>query len=879
MNEFRITYKDTQRASGDENNQIKGISIFDNPPLITSIVGSIVVISGTSLIIAPPPIVPTASLGDRTIFWQTYVDFFTVGKTINISGTPSSDGDYPIISITSTTAPAGLADDPGSLSIVIGGSAPGGLGLNDITFTDVSPVTVIPLQGSGSPDRLQIIDNNEDKFTTIRAKQLTIEFIATSSVDINTFAPGEDNRWYVTSWTNTTDNIDFKGYLITDDLQQPFLPVEGNIVVTLLATDRLGTLKDVPLTDDDKKTPQGKWRIAQFLNWMLKKTGMSLNLFVVNNIRHGSKTLTTNAIFQTDGGGNFQILTSATNFFYTGMQVAVTGTAGNNITFTVKGSGLNVVQITLVNESVSTETVVATFTDLSDGHFYDKIFLDAKTFEGESVGICTNCYDALDIILKDSCFIEQSKGNWWIHRVAEMEGTSVSVAHFDVDGAFVDIQTKTYSKSIGRNETIKWADASSLLRLRRAMGNIVETYKYTYPLETVCNFDFSRGDFISTLSDVVIGADTYNASSYAIECWTNTHSPFTPGQITPPPTFAAYVKRLFQNGYEKQRFIVLPTTSAGTDFLESQPIIITQGDKFSVSVDFAWNENAASGSVNLASIMYVTLKGDDDTNWFLDVNDPAVTENKWLSAGSGATWSPLNGIGMSWDAGDVDETAFRTLSAAAAAAPVSGQLRFALISIGSVSGSLDDKDMYYNNFQFNYIPFINGSYQKYTGQTHTVSQTGDYIAKRENEVKISDSPRNIFKGSMFFNNGTSYLLTQHFYDALKFPAPVDANLKPYGEIQSQDVWTQVNREMRIFSGTLRGIDSDVQDSDDLPDMFDLIHQYLLTDSNQSTDNKVFLMISYEQDRKSQLSQSTLIEVFDSVAGKTPGDHVFKYLTE
>lgn len=881
MIEYQIKYKDTQRSSGDEDNQIKGISITD---LGTYGLAKDPVTTNVTMGFASSAVIINAN--DTVSTYDELVAFFTGanGRKIRVSG-GSTDGDYTIISDPTFTAPV-LTPFliHGTVHFNIDSApVPGTAAVDGVQFEDITTPDIVQLQGSGSPDVLQIIDNNEDKFTTIRAKQLTAQFIATSSVDVNTFVKGEDNKWYVESWTNTRDNIDFKGFLITDDLQQPFLPVEGNIVCTLLATDRLGTLKNVQLTDDSKVIPQGKWKISQYLSWMLKKTGMSLPIYVVNNIKPGSGSFTTDAQFDLSDVRNVGMNDNITSqrFFYPGQRVRITGSTSNDGTYTVLQNILFGIRLIYFDATFTAETTSnVVFEDVtSDTHLYDEVYLDAKSFEGSEVNTTINCYDGLDLILKDSCFIEQSKGSWWIYRVAEIEGISVKVAHFEADGTFVDIQTKTYSKSIGRTETIKWAEASQLQRFRRAYSHIKETYRYQFPIETVCNFDFSRGDFIANLSDVTIGVDVYNASSYAIECWNNTHSPFTPGQTTPSPSFQAYIKRLFQNGYEKQRFAVLPTTPSGTDFLESQPIVITQGDKFSVSVDFAWSANAASGSVNLASIMYVTLKGDDDTNWFLDVNDPAVKENKWISAGSGATWSPLNGVGMSWGAADVDETAFRTLSAAAAAAPVSGLLRFALISIGSVSGTLDDKDMYYNNFQFNYIPFINGSYQKYTGQTHTVSQVGNYNAIRENEVKMSDSPRNIFKGAMFFFNGTSYFLTKVFYDSFKFPTPTGDDLKPYGEIQSQDVWTQFNREFRIFSGTLRGLDSDVQDSDSLPDGPDLIHQYLLTDSNESTDNKVFLMISYEQDRKSQLTQSTLIEVFDSVEGKTPGDHVFKYLTE
>lgn len=874
MIEYQIRYKDTQRASGDEDNQIKGISITDlgtyglaRDPVTTNVQMGF----GSSSVII--------SANDTVSTYDELVAFFTgsSGRKIRITG-GSTDGDYTIIDEPIFTAPV---LEPvfihGNITFHIDAApVPGTPAVDGIQIEDITTPDIVQLQGSGSPDTLQVIDNDENKFATIKAKQLTIQFIATASVDINTFAKGEDNKWYVESWTNTRDNIDFKGFLITDDLQQPFLPVQGNIVVTLLATDRLGTLKAVQLSDNNKIPPLGKYKISQFLSWILKKTGMSLPIYVVNNIKLGSGSFTTDVQFDLSDVRNVGMNDNITSqrFFYPGQRVRITGSAGNDGTYTVLFSVLFGIRLIYFDATFSAETTPnVTFEDVSsDTHLYDTVYLDAKTFEGNEVGTTINCYDSLDVILRYNCSIELSKGSWWIYRIGEFEGTSVKVAHFEADGTFVDIQTKTYSKSIGRDETIKWIDASGLLRLRRPYSSIKLTFNFENPLELICNTAFLRGDFIENMSQVTEGDAVYDAKKYAVDDWVIGRYNQTSQDPASTTTVQAFTKVLSQNGYEKQRYLAM-TASTDADpfaYLRSCPLRVNVNDKFSVSYDFKFSSGTADDNYPMVGIM---LFGDNGHRY--QWNHGVAPAGLWVDVTALLPDTTLISCALYPFTDNDSKLNFSSFATSVLPCPSAG-LIYLYMQPAYVVGAFE---AYYNNLNFTYIPFINGSYERYKAQYHQVSQAGSYNATLDDVVYMSDGISYLTKGSMFFFNGTSYFLTQIFYDSFKFPVPSGDDLKPYGEIQAQDVWTQFNREMRIFSGTLRGLDSDVQDSDDLPDGPDLIHQYLLTDSSESTNNKVFLMISCEQDRKSQFSQSTLIEVFDSVEGKTPGTHLFKYLTE
>jgi hypothetical protein len=175
------------------------------------------------------------------------------------------------------------------------------------------------------------------------------------------------------------------------------------------------------------------------------------------------------------------------------------------------------------------------------------------------------------------------------------------------------------------------------------------------------------------------------------------------------------------------------------------------------------------------------------------------------------------------------------------------------------------QNVFFSNLQFEYIPFINGSYQKYSGQYWKVSQTGEYKAVREQEVYVSDSPRRLFKGAMiwFDSPAGKWRLAGDWYDFSLSPTPipvVPSNLEQYGWFQAQSVWNQYRRVMRIFDGELRGITES-----DLPD---LIHRYTLSDPSPHTRLRYFMCLHFSMSLKLCRWTAYFAEVFKTDELKT-----------
>lgn len=220
--------------------------------------------------------------------------------------------------------------------------------------------------------------------------------------------------------------------------------------------------------------------------------------------------------------------------------------------------------------------------------------------------------------------------------------------------------------------------------------------------------------------------------------------------------------------------------------------------------------------------------------------------------------------------------------------PVSGNLYFWINQLNQNSAAFDDYNIQYANLRFDYVPLINNSYQRYSGQYSKIDRTeSGYLANRDKEVFISDSPTKIFKGAMFQLNNSAYVLFPTWFNAATNGGtytglPSTDYLHPYSYIQAYSVWNQFKGYntattpvrgigINIFSGSVKGL------TNDWPD---LIHRITLTDTNAQTSDRYFLLISLEQDWRSCIWTATFIEVYNRVIYKSYSDVLtFKFISQ
>lgn len=806
---------------------------------------------------------------------------------------------------------------------------------------DADTPVIIPLLPSGNPLVISILNDDRDKFSPIRAKVAKIQFESDKSAfqDITTFSDSGDNRWKVEITADS--NPVFYGFLMLSDSQMAFQP-DPNLVV-LTASDHLGVLKDIILTTDANENPSGKYRIAELLTMALKKTGLSLGLVVINNLRHGSGQISVLASFTSSPN---QFIVAVTSWFYIGQRVQITGTVSNNVTFTVSDIGQTIVTIIASTTAfVNEATVIATFTDVtSAGHFYDVIYLDAKTFESE-IGISEFCYSVLEKILGEDCFLTQWKGKWYVMRVDEYDGNPIYPASFDQDGLFVSFDAATsFSKSIGAAETRRLANADGLLQFDRPCKFIQENFNYNFPSEILCNLTLSRGTHNTTLS-------TSSYEALDPECWVFEKN-------YPPiigPSTGGFIKVTTESGIETSRYLQIAQSAANSYlyFRSEDRIPLQASDKFRFSVDWKYDNNPGGSGHYHYPVAQFRLYGDDGTNWTLNAtagsgsSDPRIY---WIQSNS--VWATNNRfLYHDGELNQDDLSTWQTASFESVPAPVSGRLEIFLMH----NQNTDSRGKAFAALSFEYVPYERGTYAIVTGEYDKIYRfSNSFLAKREREVFLRDALKALFKGAMFFRGGTStlftgtltfvapdyfsfdlatgyknylfypgqiivvtgtnagtykvdhafwhtigdytdvhvveqtfvnametvtiseqlYALTWQWYTAAPFALGYPPNtdyLHPYGHIQAYSVWNQYVNANRILSGSVIGLGSM---------WVDALDKISLTDNNVNTNNRYFLLISFEQNWKTALWSGVFIEDYRTDIGKVYSDsHEFKYLTK
>jgi hypothetical protein len=709
------------------------------------------------------------------------------------------------------------------------------------SFTDdpITP-TVYTLTGAETPFRVNTVDNDRDKTKPIRAKAAEINFIAEYNTDASayvnaqTFAVGADNRWIVSAIIQSTGFNLFTGFLVMDDHSQPFMPVSHGYTVRLTATDNLGTLGEIDHTDFDGNYVRGKDTLLNHLLYALAKTNLGLNVVITSTWFEESQTA-------------FECA-------------------------------------------------------------WQNIYADGKAFEAE-IGKAIDPYTVIEMIMKTFfCSLTQYDGKWWVNAIDERTGTGFYRFEFEADGTHVaDFALEEFNETVGINEVIKLAHEDALITYSRQHKETVVEVKYEKPLEIIDNMDFSRGiDYLSPISvdmglfiqsyanlgafpstgefgvtykandtsfyykwntaslyEQVTGAEIPTGEAYAVEDWTIGR--YTAANMTPTATaVGTYIAKIFKYGNEDGRHLVIGHSTETTPFtyIRSNPIPVGRNDKGVISVDFRQNA-AVNGSGN-TSVFAVVLEGETGSNYVgttLGIWNPATSYGSSNFAGFSFTYTSV-GDKIKWQTATADLPPF----------PESGNLYILLIAGYGVTSN----ERHYSNLQFDYHQFVNGSYQKYTGHSHTVSQDGDYKARLVHEMPLGDSPRPILKRSLFKEYGSRFVLTERWYaagdllnQAITPPIP-DEYLKPLGKMLAFALWNQHNRQFKTISGSFYGLDLNATP----PDM---VHTFSIEATTTEVDiaGRQFMLTSREITPATNDWSGELVEVYgeDKVYDD---DYTFKY---
>lgn len=368
-------------------------------------------------------------------------------------------------------------------------------------------------------------------------------------------------------------------------------------------------------------------------------------------------------------------------------------------------------------------------------------YLNALTFE-KDINEAEDCYTVLEKILFSwGMRISQYKSKWWIVRMDEMKNSVVSYSTYDVDGVLLNDGTINASLLVemghANSYDVFFRSEETIVREQRQREHAIKEVPFTYPKEIPCNIDFERG---------TVTLDTPTEKRYTPECLTLYRGL---GDSSTTPNATMYFKKTFdENGYELERYLVITeatATGAPINFAQTEEIEVHIKDKISFSVSFRWvtDLNAMFGGTIQLFMFHIRLEADDGTNWTLD------QDGKWYQSNAG--WSTFfKAFIDSFDVNVVDGTEWRDMSVDSEPIPRTGKIYIALYGMNQL-GTVGI-DVYYQNMQFTYHPFINGSYKKYDAEEYKVLQVGEYSANENDKLLLFDSQKKLFQGSMLIKS-------------------------------------------------------------------------------------------------------------------------------
>lgn len=434
-------------------------------------------------------------------------------------------------------------------------------GIYNIEITDIesipfegADVEYIDLQGGSNPLITTTINNGDDIYQTIFGTKVTMTFKNTAEVNMHTFSSGQDYRFSV--WIGA---IGFRGYLNMDENSEPFLPPGQE--VTLVATDNLGSLHDIELSDTAGEPMQGPHKIITYVYNCLSKA---------NLIHNGTMSLNVmNNLFEDSHADRLVDMKNC----------AWDQTFLDSVTF-----------------------------EKEEGVFYDCYTVLEKILF--SWGCRLFGYMGAWWIMR----MDEYKENNALTEVnmvyTRYEG-GVAIEGLEDKFEKVIATDKSYELLPAARHQFGPTDVFS----KRPFKSVQLNYKYDFPPALIRNQGFLMGE-----RDTSVPGDFFYA--YLIQDWTLKRG--WPGAQIAINTTAWVRKILDAFGYFIEYWVHINAPSnqdARPPYLESYPLGVCAGDKIEVSVDYKIATGITGGSSTPYAVMNLVLHGSDGSWWKLDHDD------------------------------------------------------------------------------------------------------------------------------------------------------------------------------------------------------------------------------------------------------------------
>lgn len=169
----------------------------------------------------------------------------------------------------------------------------------DLSFDGYSG-SIIPLNGSDRPFVLGEFNTEEDLYKPLRPQQAEINFVSQSGVSMLDFIGNSDEFCLVEFYYNSV--MYWRGYILQDNIQEEWQ--DQAHVISLRASENIGTLKSIPLANLDGTEMIGRFTALQILQIAMSDAVTAIpakNVFlrVISNLYNTAMSTASPSLTQT----------------------------------------------------------------------------------------------------------------------------------------------------------------------------------------------------------------------------------------------------------------------------------------------------------------------------------------------------------------------------------------------------------------------------------------------------------------------------------------------------------------------------------------------------------------------------------------------------
>lgn len=430
-----------------------------------------------------------------------------------------------------------------------------------------------------------------------------------------------------------------------------------------------------------------------------------------------------------------------------------------------------------------------TRSDDIDADFFNQGALDYRTFL-KSPGVFCSCLEALEIILKEGFKIFQWNGKIVIVCIPEQQFT-IGPEWYYTDYSYigespVGALEESNQCEIGKHKLIQPIDLSGLISWDFPVKSVKHSFKFDVIHNLIDNENINRkGDLIAPLSGV-------GYSAWELVDWSTWEGDPTTFFVY-GGTKNAYIKTTYDAyNVEQDRFFVIEYDSAAPGDLRFQirhdnsDFFVKQGDKISISA--AVKTKQPNNVTETAPMVRVVVF----------IGGATTTATNYWSLKNDGTWQNDDQaiFGRSDDA--ANSIMWKDNSVTDSIIPATG-IMYIYLGMGSHSFAGSNQEGHYKFPSITYKPYLVGSNESVKGDHWLTSQDLNVKGSIEETVGISDSPRQIIKGSLY-KGTTDYLLTTYEWGYADEP-----KVNHYKSLLNYGRYNLGKRRYKKFNGTFKGV--------------------------------------------------------------------------